>query len=227
MLQLRGPLTCLERKCWQERVLSNNEQSDPERLIKSFCWTRCIVSQATHWKSRDEICSVKQIQKFKDTKGRINTSKTFNAMCQKFKMKLKVGKLRVENKLKIEVPDCQSLYNTSSSSEVKQFQHERDALTSHGRFLETERQARQCSVSSFEAQNCADTSIEQMLDVERQKSNTLQAHVLRSKVVCAQSQARCEEFWRSFEPHSIREMKHLSQELERMHVAQNHESAAS
>ena len=158
MLQLRGPLTCLERKCWQEWVLSNNEQSDPERLIKSFCWTRCTVSQATHWKSREEICSVKQIQKFKDIKGRINTSKTLNAMCQKFKMKLKVGKLRVE-KLKIEGPDYQSLYNTSSSSEVKQLQHERDALTSHGRFLETERQTRQCSVSSFQAQNCADTSM--------------------------------------------------------------------
>ena len=47
------------------------------------------------------------------------------------------------------------------------------------------------------------------------------------KVVCAQLQARCEEFWRSLEPHSTREMKHLSQELEWMHVEQNHESAAS
>ena len=58
-----------------------------------------ISSQAKRWKTREEVCSEKQVQNFKDIKCRVmnffkNTSKTFNTMCQKFK----ASKLRVEKK---------------------------------------------------------------------------------------------------------------------------------
>ena len=49
-------------------------------------------------------CS-EEVLKFKDIKGRIKnifeiTSKTFNTICQKLKMKFKASKLRVEKKWK-------------------------------------------------------------------------------------------------------------------------------
>ena len=53
------------------------------------------MSQATHWKNREEICSVKQIQNIKGIKGKVtsvcnNTSREFDATCQKFNKKFLV-----------------------------------------------------------------------------------------------------------------------------------------
>ena len=61
--------------------------------------------QATHWETREEVCSVKRRQNFKGIKSKVtsngkNTSRMFGATCQKFNKKSKSNKLRVEKKLK-------------------------------------------------------------------------------------------------------------------------------
>ena len=104
------------------------------------------------------------------------------------------------------------------SSEIQQLRHERATLTTHRRNLETESQKCQCALSSFEAQ------VRGMLEVKRQKSNSLQVDVLRrgaenpqlsqildrSKDEGAQLQVRSRKIWRDPEhTHSIREMKYI------------------
>ena len=56
MLQLHKPPMCLERKCGKECVLSEIKQSNLVLLVELCCWVRWIVSQATHWKTGDEVC---------------------------------------------------------------------------------------------------------------------------------------------------------------------------
>ena len=91
------PRQCQERNCWQERMHWNKEQNNPGPSHQ-VTLGRDEVSQAMHRKSREEICLVKQIQNFKDIKA----SKTYNAICLKFKKKSsKASKLRVEKKWKI------------------------------------------------------------------------------------------------------------------------------
>ena len=57
------------------------------------------------WKNIEEIGEVRQMLNFKHINNKVmdifkNTTKMFNAMCQKYKMKFKVSQLRVEEKLK-------------------------------------------------------------------------------------------------------------------------------
>ena len=66
LLQLYGPRKCVERKCWQLWVLSNKGEKTILDLSPSLCWTRRIMPQATRQKLKDELCSVMQIQNFKD-----------------------------------------------------------------------------------------------------------------------------------------------------------------
>ena len=81
MLQLLGPRTCFERKMAIICALEQRaEQSWTSLLIKSFYRARWIKSQAAHWNSKEVICSVKKMKKFKDIERRAkkifkNTSK--------------------------------------------------------------------------------------------------------------------------------------------------------
>ena len=56
------------------------------------------MSQATHWKTREEVCCVKERQNFKGIKGKATS------MCKNisrvFDQKSKADRLRVEKKLK-------------------------------------------------------------------------------------------------------------------------------
>ena len=65
-----------------------------------------IVSQATRWKTIEEVCSMKQIRNFKGVRGKVtnmckNISRELRAMCQNFiNKKSKSNRLREEKKLK-------------------------------------------------------------------------------------------------------------------------------
>ena len=59
MLQLHGTRKCLERKCWQELVLSNNAQSN-RRLRSHVMLLNEMNSVAGDTLERGETCSVKQ-----------------------------------------------------------------------------------------------------------------------------------------------------------------------
>ena len=62
---------------------------------------------------------------------------------------------------------------------MQQLRHEREYVTVHSRNLETEQLAWQSAVRSLEAQVSQFLHLRGMLDVERQKTNTLQEEVLR------------------------------------------------
>ena len=72
-LQLHKLPKCLERKCEQAWVPSKIKPSILGLLIKLRYWMRWRVSQATRWKTREEVCSVKQRQNFKDIKGKVTS----------------------------------------------------------------------------------------------------------------------------------------------------------
>ena len=165
-------------------------------------------------------------QNFKGIKSKImNICKTisweFRAFCQKFNKKSKsnrvVSREEVEH-LRHEM--FQSLtdgshyenpFTTSrsgaseSSSENQRLRHDREHSNVHSGNLETEKQACQSAVRSLGASS----QWRGMIDVERPKSKTLQAGVLRlgseklqlsqhvdgSKEEVAQLQARCNECW--------------------------------
>ena len=62
------------------------------------------MSQATRFKTREEVCSLKQ-QHFNGIKGRVtsickNITRVFDATCQKFNKKCKSNRLRVDKKFK-------------------------------------------------------------------------------------------------------------------------------
>ena len=67
--------------------------------------------QTTYWKFKEEVCSVKQRQNFKDIKGTVaNTCNNISrATYLKLKQKSKSNRLRVEKKLKIRGIDCLNL----------------------------------------------------------------------------------------------------------------------
>ena len=105
-------------------------------------------------------------------------------------------------------------------------------MTVHSRNMETEKASMSKAVRSLEAQVVQIPQWNRMIECGRQKSNTLQADVLRlgaenlqlsqrwhrSKEKVAQLQARCNEFWHHPEPHSIRERKDICQDLEWMQM---------
>ena len=119
---------------------------------------RSMVSQAIHWKTREELCSMRQLQNFQGRKGNVtsickNTSREFEAICHKFNMKSlsnkqvasgeEVEHFRRELSQSVaEGSHNQNLYMTSrfvaseSSSEIRQLCQERDHLNFHGRNLE-------------------------------------------------------------------------------------------
>ena len=73
-LQLHELPKCLERE-WLEQL-----GAKLGRLIQ-------VRSQATHWKAREEVCSMKQRQRSKGVKGEVtcicrNISRVFGATCQ-------------------------------------------------------------------------------------------------------------------------------------------------
>ena len=85
----------------------------------------------------------------------------------------------------VEGAHCQTLYNTTrsgaseSSSEIRHMRQERDSLIICGRTIETDMQSLRDAVSCFEAQFAHIPRLRGMLDVKRQKSNTLHADTLR------------------------------------------------
>ena len=129
---------------------------------------------------------------------------------------------------------------SESSSEIRQLRHERDSLTDSCRSLERETQRCRRALSSFETQIAQIPRSRGKLDVQRQKSNTLRADVLRLRAddshisrnfgllqrrSCS-LQVRCNDFWRYPELTQYTDEVYHSPELEWMHMEENkHESA--
>ena len=83
------------------------------------------MSQATHWKTREEVCSVKPGQNFKSTRGRVtnickNISRVFDATWQKFNKKVASGEevdilTRKLSQSLVEDAHSQTLHTTNRS----------------------------------------------------------------------------------------------------------------
>ena len=109
------------------------------------------MSQATHWKTREEIRSAKQMQNFKNIRGRIKNilkkiSKMFNALkIPEVQKKVQSQQVASGEELQnfrhelsqslVEGAHYQTLYNTSrsgaseNSSDFLHLRQERDSLT--------------------------------------------------------------------------------------------------
>ena len=160
-----------------------------------------MVLQATHWKSREgKICSGEaqselqrhqrqsqehQQEHQQDVQRRMSEVQN-EPQGQQVASRQEVDNLRHElSQCPVEGAHYLTRYTTCRSgvceisSEIQQLRQERDSLTSHCRSLETEIQRCQSAVSSSEAQIAQFPRVRRMLDVEREKSNALQADVLR------------------------------------------------
>ena len=120
--------------------------------------------------------------------------------------------------------------------------HDREHLTLPGPNSETESLRCQSAVGSLEAQGAKILRLRGMIEVERQKSNTLQADVLRLKAeklrlspnlprseeVLAELHALCNKFWQYLEPtQSRRDEVNLSSESEWMRMEENQPELAT
>ena len=160
------------------------------------------MSPATHWKSREEVDSMKHIQNLKKTlKAKSRTSsrtptRRSTPRVRSSTMTLKVRTLRVE-KLKIRDMTCLGLVlrvhilcsssrsgASEYSSEIQQLRRERESLTPDCRSLDTVN-TKMCKWCQFFLKRKLQTffGLGELLDAERQKSNTLRAGVLRFGVV--------------------------------------------
>ena len=82
-----------------------------------------IVSQATRWKTREEVCSLKQRGNFKGILGKVTNicktvSREFGATCQKFKKKFKSNRF-------------------ASTEEVENLRHEMSQSFAKGSLIRT------------------------------------------------------------------------------------------
>ena len=204
------------------------------------------------------VCPMKQRQKFTGIQGKVTN------ICKKYQQSVQhhVSEVQTEvqfqlvasgeevDYLRHELTQClvegshyQNLETTSrcgaseNSSEIQQVQQELDHLTVRRRKLEDETLRCQSAVSLFEAQIPRSRG---MLEVERQKSTTRQADVLRlrannsqisqgldrSEEEVAQLQGRCNDTWRNPEPTLYtRDVAYLS--LEWMHIEEEQPESAT
>ena len=154
------------------------------------------MSQGTHLKSRGKLLSEAsaELQRHQRQKSRKISSipaRRSTPLVGSSKRSSESAKLRQEKKLKIlrhelsrsVVHGAQSGSGASeNASEIQQLRHERASLTSQCGSLDTETQGCQkCSQFFFEVQVAHIPRVRGMLDVERQKLNTLQADVVRLK----------------------------------------------
>ena len=155
MLQLRGPRTCLERICGQEWMPWNSEQGNPGLFSSSPSVERVELCQATHWKLREETCSVKacskrrrhprqnqeHLQEYQQDVQR-HRSEVHNEVQRKqvaSRREVQILKHKLSQSL-AERRQYQNLNTTSrseSSSEIQQVRHGVETLTTQRRSLET------------------------------------------------------------------------------------------
>ena len=116
------------------------------------------------------------MRNFKDTKGKAvdvfkNTSKTFNAIGKKFKMKFKVGNLGAEKKLTFWGPTVHHKFSSCDKSEIRWL-----LIVAAWKLIFKDYEMPSVFL---DAQVVQIPRWREMLDAERQKSNTPQAEVLR------------------------------------------------
>ena len=200
------------------------EQSWTSHQVMLLDEMNSVAGDALEWKSREEACSVEQIQNFR------RHERQNHEHLQEYQQDVERHLAEVQNEVQshqiasreesknmrheltqslFEEARRQTLYTTSrsgaseSSSENQQFRHERDSLITHCRSLETEMQWRHRQSVPLKRK------LRRFIDegecwISNDRSRTRHRQTFQrldgSKEEVSHSQTRCCEFWRYLEP---------------------------
>ena len=186
-MQLYGPRKSLERKCGKEWVLSKNqaEQTWTYHRVTLLDEMNSVACDAL-WKTRQEVCSVKQRQNFKSINGKVtiickSISKAFDATCHNFNKTMQVQRQEMSQPLAEMDTLSESVHHNQIWCVGKCIGNSAVAM-SGCRTTESRRLCRQMLVA-FWPRICSSLK-----------------NVDRSEDEVAQLQDRCNEFWHYPEP---------------------------